>query len=64
MLNLQNKFKNIFSIILGFPRSLDGKESACNAGDPSSISESRRLSGEGNVNALQYSLAWRIQLTE
>ena len=32
----------------------DGKESACNAGDPSSIPESGRSPGEGNGNPLQY----------
>ena len=31
------------------------KESACNAGDSSSIPESGRISGEGNGNPLQYS---------
>ena len=41
--------------ILGFPGSSDGKESACNAGDPDSISGSGRSSGEKNGNPLQYS---------
>ena len=31
------------------------KESACNAGDPGSIPESRRSMGEGNGNPIQYS---------
>ena len=31
------------------------KASACNAGDPASISGSGRSPGEGNGNALQYS---------
>ena len=35
--------------------SLNGKESACNAGDPGSIAGSGRSSGEGNGNPLQYS---------
>ena len=39
---------------LGFPGGSDGKESACNAGDPGSILSSRR-SGEGKGNPLQYS---------
>ena len=39
----------------GFPAGLDGKESACNAGDPGSIPQSGRSPGEGNGNALQYS---------
>ena len=33
----------------------DGKESACDAGDPGSLSWSGRPSGEGNGNPLQYS---------
>ena len=32
----------------------DGKESACSAGDLGSIPGSRRSSGEGNGNPLQY----------
>ena len=40
---------------LGFPGSSDGKESACNAGDPGSIPGSRRSSGVGNGHPLQYS---------
>ena len=42
-------------ILLGFPGGSDGKESACNAGDPGLIPESGRSSGEGNGNSLQYS---------
>ena len=38
----------------GFPSSSVGKESACNAGDPSLIPGSGRSSGEGNGNPLQY----------
>ena len=34
----------------GFPVGLDGKESACNARDPVSITESGRSPGEGNDN--------------
>ena len=37
-----------------FPCGSDGKESACNVGDPGSIPGSRRLPGEGNGNPLQY----------
>ena len=33
----------------------DGKESACNAGDPGSIPELGRSSGEGNGNPFHYS---------
>ena len=39
----------------GFPGGSDGKESACNAGDPASIPGSERSPGEGNGNPLQYS---------
>ena len=40
---------------MGFPHSLVGKESACNAGDLASIPGSGRTPGEGNGNPLQYS---------
>ena len=42
---------------MGFPGSSAGKESACNAGDPSSIPGSRRSPGEGIGYPLQYSWA-------
>ena len=42
-------------LLLGLPCSLNGKESACNTGDPGSIPGSGRSSGEGNGNPLQYS---------
>ena len=45
------------SIPRGFPGSSDGKESTCNAGDPSSIPGSGRSSGEGIGYLLQYSWA-------
>ena len=38
----------------GFPGGSDGKESACNVGDPGSIPGSGRSSGEGNGYPLQY----------
>ena len=38
-----------------FPGGSDGKDSACNEGDPGSIPESGRSPGEGNGNPLQYS---------
>ena len=41
----------------GFLHSSVGKESACNAGDPSSIPGSGRYPGEGIGNQLQYSWA-------
>ena len=40
---------------MGFPGDLISKESACNAGDPSSISGLGRCPGEMNGNPLQYS---------
>ena len=40
---------------LGFPRSSNGKESACHAGYPGLIPGSGRSPGEGNGNPLQYS---------
>ena len=39
---------------MGFPGGSDSKDSACNAGDLSSIPGSRRSPGEGNDNPLQY----------
>ena len=42
-------------VILGFPGSSAGKESACSAGDPSSIPGSGRSPGEGISYPLQYS---------
>ena len=41
-------------MLLGFPDRSVGKESACNAGDPSLIPESGRSTGEGKVYPLQY----------
>ena len=38
-----------------FPSISDGKESACNAGDPGLIPGSGRPLGEGNSNPLRYS---------
>ena len=40
---------------MGFPCGSDRKESACNAGDPGSISGLGSSPGEGNGNPLQYS---------
>ena len=44
-------------IFTGFPDSLVGKESICNAGDRGSIPGSGRSPGEGIVYPLQYSRA-------
>ena len=40
---------------MGFPHSSVGKESTCNAGDPSSIPGSGRSAGKGTGYPLQYS---------
>ena len=42
-------------VTLGFPRGSDGKESACNVGDPGSIPGSGGSPGEGKGYPLQYS---------
>ena len=47
----------LFIVSLGFPGGSAGKESACNAGDPGSISGSERCPGEGIGYPLQYSWA-------
>ena len=41
--------------VWGFPAGSDGKESACNVGDPGSIPGSERSPGEGKGYLLQYS---------
>ena len=45
------------SSLWGFPQSLVGKESTCNAGDPRLIPGSGRSAGEGIGHPLQYSWA-------
>ena len=40
---------------MGFPADSVGKESACDAGDPSLVPGSGRSLGEGNGKPLQYS---------
>ena len=44
-------------VLLGFPHSSLGRESTCNAGDPSSIPGLGRSAGEGIGHPLQYSWA-------
>ena len=44
-------------LLLGFPDSSVGKESACNAGDPRLIPGSGRSTGEGIGYPVQYSWA-------
>ena len=46
---------DFYTNLRGFPGSLDGRESACNAGDLALIPGSGRSPGEGNGNPLQYS---------
>ena len=41
--------------MMGFPGGPDSKESACNAGDPGSISGWGRYPEEGNGYSLEYS---------
>ena len=55
----QNKTPEIltFLLLMGFPDSSVGEESACNAGDPGSIPGSERSAGEGIGYPLQYSWA-------
>ena len=48
-------FNSTYSHSFGFPGGSDGKESACNAGDLSSVPGSGRSPGERNCNPLQYS---------
>ena len=50
-------------VALGFPGSSADKESACNAGDPSSIPGSGRSSGEGIGYTLQYPWAFLVVQT-
>ena len=53
-------FKSISIKYVGFPCGSAGKESACNAGDPSSIPGSGRSAGEGIGYPLQYSWAFLV----
>ena len=54
---------SVYIYTCGFPYISDGKESACNTGDPGSITGSGRSPGEGN--AINFSvLAWKIPRTE
>ena len=56
-----SKHLEIILLSFGLPCSSKGKESACNAGDPSSVPGLERSSREGTGNPL---LAWRIPWTE
>ena len=50
-------FVSFFIFFLGFPGGSAAKESACNAGDPSSISGAGRSAGKGIGYPIWYSLA-------
>ena len=54
------EFSGIINTVLGVPHSSVGKESACNAGDPSVILGSGRSTGEGIGYSLQYSWASHV----
>ena len=45
----------VLFLLMGFPGGSDGKESACNLGDPSSIPGLGRSPGGGHGNPFQYS---------
>ena len=55
MLATRVAFKPHSLLVEGFPDSSVGKESACNAGNPSSFPVSGRSAGEGIGYPLQYS---------
>ena len=55
LLSLSHKVSgNLFQWSQGSPGNSAGKESTCNAGDPSSIPGSERFPGEGTSYPLQY----------
>ena len=58
-MSLNLNFSNVvlmFTLgVMGFPGGSDGKESACNVGDPGSIPGLEKSPGERNGNPLQYS---------
>ena len=51
----QMSYFRVLSKRMGFPGGSDGKESACNVGDPGSIPGLGRVPGEGNAYPVQYS---------
>ena len=59
-LNSETFYLNYF-LNKGFPSSSAGKESICNAEDPSSIPGLRRSTGEGIGYQLQYSWAQLVR---
>ena len=55
-------YLNVCVYIHRFPGGLDGQESACNAGDSSSIPDFGRSPGKGN--GYSNIVVWRIPRTE
>ena len=54
MLQALYTLRSSYFLFKGFPDSSGGKESTCNAGDPSSIPGSRISAGKGIGYPLQY----------
>ena len=54
---VHTEMQNVYSSFVrnSFPGGSDGKESACNAGDPGSVPGSGRSPGEWNGHPLQFS---------
>ena len=52
---ISNQLKTYQYTLQGFPGGSEGKQPACNVGDPDRIPGSGRLPGERNGNTLQYS---------
>ena len=55
-------FSSDYGLIKSFPGSSDGKESSCNAGDPSPISGLGRFPGEGNGRGLDQDASRAIKM--
>ena len=55
LLGFANVYLNVSSAGMGFPGGSDGKESACNTGDPGPIPGLGRSLEKGNSKSLQYS---------
>ena len=53
-------FNMLSRLVIGFPDNSVGKESACNEGDPGSVSGLGRSSGERISYPLQYSWAFLV----
>ena len=53
--HVENKNIKILTSEMGFPGGSDGKDAACDAGNPGSIPGSGKSPGQANGNPLQYS---------